>query len=200
MLKKSSKVYRGRGGRFVQEEELIKAAKQGDREALIQLLREIETPLYRTAFYMLGNEQDALDATQEALIKVYKNIHSFEYKAKFLTWAGRIVTNVCIDKCRQAKKNVSIDEHDYILQTQGVNHVENEFEKNIFDSELRLAIDKLPEQHRLIVVMRYIQDLSYKEIAETVDLPINTVKSYLFRARQQLQTLLQDYQKGGVSG
>jgi DNA-directed RNA polymerase specialized sigma24 family protein len=56
----------------VQEAELIRTAKEGDRDALIQLLREVETPLYRTAFYMLGNEQDALDATQDALIKIFK--------------------------------------------------------------------------------------------------------------------------------
>jgi len=194
------KIAGGEGEVFVQEAELVKAAQEGDREALIQLLREIETPLYRTAYYMLGNEQDALDCTQEALIKIYKNIHSFEQKAKFLTWAQRIVTNVCIDKCRQTKKNISIDEHQFVLHSYGSNYVEEEIEKSILHSELKHAIDQLPEHHRTVVVMRYIQDLSYKEIADTIDLPINTVKSYLFRARQQLQNLLHDFQKGGVSG
>ena len=83
LLTASSREVMGRGGSFVQEAELIRAAKQGDRQALIQLLKEVETPLYRTAFYMLKNEQDALDATQEALIKIYKNIHTFELKANF---------------------------------------------------------------------------------------------------------------------
>lgn len=185
----------------MQETELIQAAQEGDREALIQLLRDVETPLYRTAFYMLGNEQDALDATQDALIKIYKNIHAFEQKAKFLTWAQRIVTNVCIDKCRQSKKNsISIDEHEYLLSNYGTNHVDDEMERTFLNHELNQAIEQLPEHHRVVVIMRYIQDLSYKEIAEAVDLPINTVKSYLFRARQQLQNILHDYQKGGVSG
>ncbi len=181
------------------ELERIKAAQAGDKEALVELLREIETSLYRTAFYMLGNEQDALDATQEALIKIYKNIGSFEQKAKFLTWAQRIVTNVCIDKCRQTKNNISIDEHEYVLQDQAVNDVEDAMERSYLVDEIRLAIEKLPENHRTVIVMRYIQDMSYKEIADNIDLPINTVKSYLFRARQQLQGLLKDFQKGGVS-
>jgi RNA polymerase sigma factor (sigma-70 family) len=184
----------------VQEAELIRTAKEGDRDALIQLLREVETPLYRTAFYMLGNEQDALDATQDALIKIYKSFHSFEQKAKFLTWAQRIVTNVCIDKCRKKRESVSIDEHEFVLNEYGTNYVEEEFERTVMAKEVRQAIDKLPEHHRMVVILRYIQDLSYKEIAEAVDLPINTVKSYLFRARQQLQNLLHDIQKGGVSG
>jgi RNA polymerase sigma factor (sigma-70 family) len=66
--------------------------------------------------------------------------------------------------------------------------------------DIRKAIDKLPEHHRAVVVLRYLQDFSYNEIADSLDLPLNTVKSYLFRARQQLQTYLHDYQKGGVRG
>jgi RNA polymerase sigma-70 factor (ECF subfamily) len=66
--------------------------------------------------------------------------------------------------------------------------------------DIRSAIEQLPENHRTVVVLRYLQDFSYNEIAESLDLPLNTVKSYLFRARQQLQNLLHDYQKGGVRG
>ncbi|GAA0353910.1 RNA polymerase sigma factor [Bacillus horti] len=184
----------------MQEAERIKAAQNGDREALVQLLRDVETPLYRTAYYMLGNEQDALDATQDALIKIYKSFHSFEHKAKFLTWAQRIVTNVCIDKCRKKKDAVSIDEHEFVLNQSGSSYVDDEMDRRMIAEDIQEAINQLPENHRAVVIMRYLQDLSYKEIAEAVDLPINTVKSHLFRARQQLQTLLQDLQKGGVSG
>lgn len=187
----------GRGGSLVQEAELIRAAQAGDRQALIQLLKEVETPLYRTAFYMLKNEQDALDATQEALIKIYKNIHTFELKAKFLTWSQRIVTNVCIDKCRQYKESISVEEHEYVLNQFSSNHVEEEIEKNILASDLRKAINQLADKYRAVIIMRYIQDLSYKEIAEVLDLPLNTVKSYLFRARRQLQEILQAEKKSG---
>lgn len=86
------------------DSELVKQAQSGHQEALIQLLREIETPLYRTAYYMLGNEQDALDMTQEALIKIYRHIKQFKQQAQFKTWAQRIVTNLCIDLCRQRKQ------------------------------------------------------------------------------------------------
>lgn len=181
----------------MQEAELIRAAQAGDRQALIQLLKKVETPLYRTAFYMLKNEHDALDATQEALIKIYKNIHTFELKAKFLTWSQRIITNVCIDKCRQYKENVSVEEHEHVLNQFSSNDVEEIVEKKFLASDLHQAIEQLQDKYRAVIIMRYIQDLSYKEIAEVLDLPLNTVKSYLFRARRQLQEILQREKKDG---
>lgn len=178
--------------------ELVRAAQAGDRDALITLLREIETHVYRTAYYMLGNEQDAMDASQEALIRIYSKIGSYEEKALFKTWVQRIVTNICIDKFRRAKPTVSIDEHD--LSFISPQNVEDEIMTDYLAQDIREAIDKLPEHHRSVVVLRYLQDFSYHEIAESLNLPLNTVKSYLFRARQQLQNLLQEYQKGGVRG
>lgn len=180
------------------EQELIRAAQQGDRDALITLLREIETHVYRTAYYILNNEQDALDAAQEALIRIYTKINSYEEKAQFKTWVQRIVTNICIDKFRRSKPTVSIEEHELVFQ--GKESVEREVMSGYIAEDIREAIDQLPEHHRSVVVLRYLQDFSYNEIADCLNLPLNTVKSYLFRARQQLQHLLQDYQKGGVSG
>ncbi|MCD1258477.1 sigma-70 family RNA polymerase sigma factor [Paenibacillus athensensis] len=178
--------------------ELVKAAQAGDRDALITLLREIEAHVYRTAYYILGSEQDAMDASQEALIRIYTKIGSYEEKALFKTWVQRIVTNICIDKFRKMKPTVSIDEHEMVFAAS--QNVEEEMLTGYLAKDIREAIDKLPAHHRSVVVLRYLQDFSYHEIAESLNLPLNTVKSYLFRARQQLQTLLQDYQKGGVRG
>ena len=83
---------------------------------------------------------------------------------------------------------------------QGNDSVEREVMSGYLAEDIRSAIEQLPEHHRSVVVLRYLQDFSYNEIADSLNLPLNTVKSYLFRARQQLQHLLQDYQKGGVSG
>ncbi|MFK7693527.1 RNA polymerase sigma factor [Paenibacillus sp. HJGM_3] len=178
--------------------ELIIAAQSGDRDALITLLREIESHIYRTAYYILGNEQDAKDAAQEALIRVYTKITSYEEKAQFKTWVQRIVTNICIDKFRRTKTTVSIEEHNMVFTS--TQDVEDEMLATYVAKDIQEAIDKLPDHHRAVVVLRYLQDFSYNEIADSLDLPLNTVKSYLFRARQQLQTLLRDYQKGGVRG
>ncbi|MUG45103.1 sigma-70 family RNA polymerase sigma factor [Paenibacillus woosongensis] len=180
------------------EQELIRAAQTGDRDALITLLREIENQVYRTAYYILNDEQDAHDAAQEALIRIYTKIDTYEEKAQFKTWVQRIVTNICIDKFRRKKPTVSIEEHEIVFE--GKDNVEREVMSGYIAQDIRKAIDQLPEHHRSVVVLRYLQDFSYNEIADSLNLPLNTVKSYLFRARQQLQHLLQDYQKGGVSG
>lgn len=178
--------------------ELIQAAQAGDRDALITLLREIEQHVYRTAYYILNNEQDAQDAAQEALIRIYTKIHTYEEKAQFKTWVQRIVTNICIDKFRRSKATVSIEEHEMVFAAPS--DVEAEILSTAAAQDIQEAIQKLPEHHRTVVVLRYLQDFSYNEIAESLDLPLNTVKSYLFRARQQLSHLLRDYQKGGVRG
>ncbi|AIQ14011.1 RNA polymerase sigma factor [Paenibacillus durus] len=180
------------------EQGLVRAAQSGDRDALITLLREIEGQVYKTAFYILHNEQDALDASQEALIRIYTKIGSYEEKAQFKTWVQRIVTNICIDKFRRTKPTVSIDEHEMVFKDK--QNVEREVLSGYLAEDIREAIEQLPEHHRTVIVLRYLQDFSYNEIAESLDLPLNTVKSYLFRARQQLQNRLQEYQKGGVSG
>ncbi|WP_436242598.1 RNA polymerase sigma factor [Paenibacillus sp. LjRoot56] len=186
------------GGIPVIAPELVRSAQAGDRDALITLLREIESHVYRTAFYILNNEQDALDASQEALLRIYTKINSYEEKALFKTWVQRIVTNICIDKFRRAKPTVSMDEHEMTFTAD--NDVEQEILTGYLAQDIREAIEKLPEHHRTVVVLRYLQDFSYHEIAESLNLPLNTVKSYLFRARHTLQSLLQDYQKGGVRG
>jgi RNA polymerase sigma factor (sigma-70 family) len=178
--------------------ELVRAAQSGDRDALITLLREIEPHVYKTAYYLLNNEQDALDVSQEALIRIYTKINSYEEKAQFKTWVQRIVTNICIDKFRKAKPTVSVDEHEMTFSSE--TNVEDEVISTYIAQDIQEAIEKLPEHHRTVVVLRYVEDFSYNEIAESLDLPINTVKSYLFRARKQLQILLQEYQKGGVEG
>ena len=178
------------------ESDLIKAAQSGDRDALITLLREIETHVYRTAYYILNNEQDAMDAAQEALIRIYTKIRTYEEKAQFKTWVQRIVTNICIDKFRRTKSSVSIEEHNLVFSTD--NHVEEEVMASYAAKDIREAIHRLPEHHRTVVVLRYLQDFSYTEIADSLGIPLNTVKSYLFRARRQLQSLLHEYQKSGV--
>lgn len=179
----------------MEELDLIKQAQAGDREAITELLRSIEQPVYQTAYYMLGNEQDAMDAAQEALFRVYTHLPQYERKARFSTWAQRITTNLCIDKLRRRQEQqISIDQHELVLRSW--DSVEQEVAKRELRRELGRMIQQLPEHYRSVVLMRYVHDLSYQEIAETLDLPINTVKSHLFRARKQLQMMLQ---KGGIS-
>jgi RNA polymerase sigma-70 factor (ECF subfamily) len=173
--------------------ELIKKAQSGDRKAIVQVLKHLETPLYRTAYYLMGNEQDALDATQEALMKIYRYLPSYKGEALLFTWAQRIVTNVCIDFFRK-RKNVFLMEEE--LQRED-GKAAKEVEWGAVISDLKQAIRRLPLKQQTAIILRYVQEYNYQEIAEVMGLPLNTVKSHLFRARKQLQKWLSEYQEGG---
>lgn len=193
-------VLKGRGGTIVPDAELVKQAQAGIEEAMIELLKKMESPLYRTAYYMLGNEQDALDITQEALIKIYQHIGQFKQEAQFKTWAQRIVTNLCIDFCRRKKQLAVSSRPQEIINQLHDHHVEREFDRRILQEEVQMAIRQLREEQRAAIVLRYMHDFSYQEIAEALALPLNTVKSHLFRARQTLKELLSSGEKGAKGG
>lgn len=196
-------IVKGRGGTVVPDSELVKKAQAGDEEAMVQLLKKMESPLYQTAYYMLGNEQDALDMTQEALIKIYKHIGQFKQQAQFKTWAQKIVTNLCIDFCRQKKQLTATPQKKDLLHLVPDHRVEEEFDRRLLKDEIQLAIRQLREEQRAAIVLRYMHDFSYQEIAEAMDWPLNTVKSHLFRARQTLKELLSSWEeseKGGDVG
>lgn len=172
---------------------LIQRAQTGERKAMVEILSKLETPLYRTAFYLMGNEQDALDATQEALLKVYRYLPSYKGEAMIYTWAQRIVTNVCMDMFRKRKKVVLMEE-DAIREDRNAGR---EVEKGAVISDLKQAIRRLPMPQQTAIILRYVQEYNYKEISEAMGLPLNTVKSHLFRGRKQLQKWLSEYQEGG---
>ncbi len=176
--------------------DLVKSAQAGNRESLTTILRLIERQVYQTAFYMLRNEQDALDATQEALIRIFKKINTYQEKALFKTWVQKVVTNICIDYYRRNKPTVSIEQHE--LTFTAVDDVESQMMREYTSEQIHVAIDQLPDQYRAIIVLRYMQDFSYQEIADSMNLPLNTVKSYIYRAKQLLQVALQDCSQGGV--
>jgi RNA polymerase sigma-70 factor (ECF subfamily) len=178
--------------------ELIEAAQNGDREALIKILRTIERDAYKTAYYMLGNRQDAQDVTQETLLRIARNIKNYENKALFQTWVYRIVHNLCIDCLRKHKDTVSLEGQ--ALHIPAKESVEQEVVRKQEHRDLVTAIQTLENPYRSIVVLRFIQQRSYEEIAASLEIPLNTVKSYLFRAKNQLQKALYEQEKGGGQG
>ncbi|PTX64831.1 RNA polymerase sigma-70 factor (ECF subfamily) [Melghirimyces profundicolus] len=172
----------------------VRRAREGDREALVRLLRKLEGPVYRTARYMLGDEQDAMDAAQEALVRIYRNLSGYRMEAKVETWAQRIALRTSIDFLRKRKPTLPLEEGWEPHRVGKGSPVE--WSGVAFD--VQEAILRLPEPQRTAVILRYQQDFTYEEVAETMEMPLNTVKSHLFRGRKKLQSWLADYQEGGV--
>ncbi len=172
------------------EQDLIQRAISGDIDAFGQLLALYQQPLINLAYRMLGNLQEAEDATQEAFIRAFKNIERYDTGRSFKTWIFSITSNHCIDRLRKRRLTyVSIDEplppHPAL-----VGDDENDPEKSLLDRERSLYIqellDTLSPEYRAAVVLRYWYELSYAEIAEALDTTESAIKSRLFRARQAL--------------
>ncbi len=193
------------------EHELILKSQQGDVAAFEALIKQHQVVAYNVALRILGNQEDAKDAAQEALIKVFKNISKFKAEAQFSTWLYRIVVNTCNDYLRKerSRQHFSLDQEmetsDGTLKREVADDrmaPEKVYEANSLREKVHLAIQRLPEQQRTVVILRDIEGMSYEVIASMLDLPVGTVKSRINRGRDALKQLLIDSRVNayGLSG
>ena len=181
-------------------EEVIRLAKQGDRDAIVMILKTSENDIYQTAYYLTKNEADAKDLTQDSLLRIYQKFYTYQGQASIKVWAQRITTNLFLDKVRKKKAQLfSLDDQEaYQYIPEDGSSVEEQVEDHMKSLEVRDAVTKLPEQYKIVIVLRYLQDMSYKEISDILEIPENTVKTHLFRARKLLKDMLQQSMCEGV--
>lgn len=185
------------------DEQLILKIQSGDDEAFEQLFWRYKDRIIAAVYAIVRNRQDALDITQECFVRVYKNIHKFQPKTKFFTWAYRIAYNLSIDRYRRKKTSKEVEfDNDYqknfahpddlMAPSLGVNP-ERVYARAELGEQIAKAMDNLSEKHRSIIILREIDGLSYNEIAETLDIQVGTVMSRLHHARLNLQKALKSY-------
>jgi RNA polymerase sigma-70 factor (ECF subfamily) len=186
-------------GTATSDEQIVERALTGDAEAFGEIVQRWERRIFALAFGMLGREEDARDATQETFLAAFRNLRAFRGEAKVSSWLHRIAVNQCITRQRRAKvRNESA--------------LETEEEKNAATlaapvryspvrvvegwettAAVRLAVNSLPVELRQVVVMKEFEELTFKEIADALDLPLSTVKSRLYTALKQLQMRLRKF-------
>lgn len=175
----------------------INFRRRFEEEALIHL-----DALMRTARRMTRNETDAEDLVQETMLKAYRFFDKFEAGTNCKAWLFKIMTNIFINNYRSASKepkSVSMEDIDdsflyrQLSKSQGISDPEKEFFSRILDDDVKNAISELPEDFRLVVILSFLENFSYQEIADITDLQIGTVKSRLHRGRKLLQKALLDY-------
>ncbi len=190
-----------KGGNAVSDLEklLVKKSQSGDVESFELLISSYDKRAYNIAYRVMGNEEDAKDMAQEALLRVFRSIKDFKGQSAFSTWLYRIVTNVCLDELRKRKndKYVSLDS---TIQTEsGELHMELCSDKETPESVLerveqreviKKAINELSEDYKSVIVLRDIQGFSYEEISNILDCSLGTVKSRINRARNMLRDKL----------
>ncbi len=168
------------------------AAQGGDRDALDHLIRNHYDRVHAVCWRITGNESDAADATQEALIAVVRGLHRFDGRSAFSTWVYRIATNASLDELRRRRRRPLSVVHD--ADRADLEHADSEsalpFEQIADREVLEAALLEVPEDFRIPVVLRDVADLDYQEIADTLDVPIGTVKSRIARGRTMLGAAL----------
>ena len=179
---------------------LVQQALDGDQSAYARLRDKYWGPLNAMLYRMVRSQLDAEDLTQEAFIKAFASLPSFNFQYAFSTWLYKIASNNCIDYLRKRRlKTVSIDEP--------VRTSKGEMEMQLPDPDIQApdapmtsqertrilqeAIADLPEKYRKVIELRHEKEMEYQDIAEELDLPLGTVKAHLFRARAQLLKRLQ---------
>ncbi len=174
---------------------LIAAARAGERGAVDRLLRQHHDRVYALCRRIAGNDADAADACQEALIAIVKGLPRFDGRSSLSTWIYRVATNACLDELRRRGRRplVGLPEHEPPAVAQSISLHQPAVDHDVRVTD-RIAVDgalgQLPEEFRVPVVLRDLCDLDYAEIAATLDIPPGTVRSRISRGRAALARIL----------
>ena len=170
---------------------MVAAAQGGDRFALDQLLRRHYDRIHAVCRRVAGSTRDADDACQEALIKIVRSLPRFDGRSSFGTWAYRIATNASLDELRKRQRRpalhvVAEEDRPEAIDTSADHFAQSFPDRLVLDD----ALQALPDDLRVAVVLRDVADFDYAEIAETLDIPVGTVKSRISRGRAALASTL----------
>jgi RNA polymerase sigma factor (sigma-70 family) len=186
---------------------LIEKAKSGDEASFEILIQNCKTKAYNTALRYLRDEDDAMDALQESMIKVFRHLGKFKGDCKFDTWVYRIVVNTCNDFLRKNKhqrNNISFyrtdEDGETMIEIPDTAPTPSEaFDAKLTATYVLSCLDEIPEEQKEIIILRDIQGFSYEEISRILECSMGTVKSRINRARLKLkQKILEQYDESCV--
>lgn len=179
---------------------LVEAFRKGDEKAFEEIVRRYQRQVANIIYLTLGNREEVDDLSQEVFVRVFRSLNRFEFDSSLYSWIYRIAVNLCIDEIRKKRirKLIPLD----FLTEKKLESEKRSKESPTGSDELLLkekqevirgALDKLSPVHRAVILLREYQDLSYGEIAKTLRISPQAVKSRIFRAREELRDLLKDY-------
>lgn len=183
------------------DEDLIKLSLAGDTGAFEELMEKYQHKIYSLAYRYMGNEEDASDMAQEALVKAYRSLHGFKGDSSFSTWIYRITANVCIDELRKRKRTLHMISLDEPVATMDGDEIERDitdhsptadilYERKELEDYLQSLINTLKPDHKSAIILRDVMGFSYEEIAEILQCSVGTVKSRISRGRGILRKKL----------
>lgn len=182
-------------------DELVQQAQAGDEEAFGQLVRHYHERVYHVAYRFVRNVDEANDLAQQAWIKAWKRLSSFRGQSGFFTWMYRVVSSVCLDHLRKKKRRSEQElldgvEYDRVVGAELAASSRSRPDRELERSEIRQRffdeLEKLSSEHRMALVMREVDGLSYEEIARAMKCRKGTVMSRIYYARKNLQSRMED--------
>ncbi len=191
------------------DKDLVNRILQGETALFATIIRQTEGLVAQIVFKLIKNPEDRRDLAQDTYLKVFKNLSGFHFQSKLSTWIGQIAYNTCLSYLEK-KKLILLDANDAVneneegileyLSNKTISIGDNESEQRLFRAELseliQSAMETLSPVYKLLMTMYHYEELSYDEIALITQLPVGTVKNYLFRARKSLKDrLLEKYNK-----
>ena len=183
----------------MQDELLIRRAQRGDADAFEQLLLEHQKNVYNLCYRMAGNPDDAMDLSQETFLRAWRCLDQYQFASAFSTWLYRLCSNICIEFLRRRRRQQTVpltfEDADGEEQTYAVPDAqplpEEQVELKLTRETLAAAMAQLLPEHRAVLQLRVVNEMSYEQIADVLDIQIGTVKSRLSRARNQLKKILE---------
>jgi RNA polymerase sigma-70 factor (ECF subfamily) len=173
---------------------LIKKILDGSRSSFEELMKKYNKKIYNFVIRMVRNDEVAIELTQDFFIKIFSVLHKYNFQYKFSTWAYRICYNLVIDHIRKNQAYVDSLNGDNISQKRLVeskNFISEDGFDNLEKDEVKTylwkTVDQIPMKYRELILMRYLQELKYDEIAEIAGLPVGTVKNRIFKAKELLR-------------
>ncbi len=164
---------------------LVNKSKLGDGNAFWELIEHKKHSLYRTAFWYVKNETDAMDIVSEAVYKAFISLHQLKNNEFFHTWLMRILIHCAFDFMKANRDSLPYQGDLSIIPEKPADTLED-----ILD--LRLAVAALDEKHRTVIILKYFEDMTLVQVGEVLDMPVGTVKTYLHRALQHLRIKLEE--------
>jgi RNA polymerase sigma-70 factor (ECF subfamily) len=172
--------------KILSEREILELVKKGNREAYGEIVKKYMKSAYYITLGFVHNHQDALDLSQEAFIKAFRKIKRFDTEKAFFPWFYKLMKNLCLDYLRKKKKRSEVP-------LEGTEASQDERQNAEIREALGKAIAELPFEQREVIILRYFQQLSYRELSEMTGKPIGSVMSSLYYAKKKLKEIMAKY-------
>jgi len=177
----------------------VAASKRGDQDAFAQLVQQHQRRVFNLVFRMLQQYEEACEVTQEAFLAAWQGLPSFRGDARFSTWLYRIAYNCALKQLEQRKRDqalqVIVQAEQMVANIGQEQRIDAELEAHARQAVVREHLSGLPAKYRIVLVLRHLQEMTYEEMAEILAMPIGTIKTHLFRARNLLKARLETFDR-----